>query len=111
MGHVNNVEEYYKISDLAMLTSLDEPFGYAVVEAMSYSIPFISFNNGGPTEIIDNGKDGYLIEEHNIDEFAKKIIDILNDEEKMQYIGKNAGEKIENKFNRNLWIKSVYNIL
>ncbi len=111
LGHVTNVDEYYKISDLSMLTSIDEPFGYVVIEAMLNNIPVIAFNSGGPSEIITNNKDGYLIEQCDVEDFSKKIIELFNNNELLDQFSINAREKVIDKFNREKWLKDIYNIL
>lgn len=60
-------------------TSHYESFGLVLLEAMSYGIPCVSFDSAkGSLEIIENGKNGYLIAERNIDEMAKTILKLLN---------------------------------
>jgi len=41
--------------------SWSEPFGMVAIEAMSTGTPVISFDKGGPTEIIEHNKTGYLV--------------------------------------------------
>lgn len=111
VGHVENVDDYYKISDLSMLTSINEPFGYVVIEAMLNYIPVIAFNSGGPSEIITDNSDGYLIREENTTDFSNKIIEIVNDEKLLHKLSKKAREKVIKEFNRDKWLKDIQNIL
>lgn len=39
----------------------EEPFGYSVIEAMACGTPVIAFNKGSMQEIIENGKNGFLV--------------------------------------------------
>ena len=41
--------------------SWSEPFGMVAIEAMSTGTPVISFAKGGPIEIIEHGKTGFLV--------------------------------------------------
>ena len=52
----------------------NEPFGLVVIEAMEYGIPVIATNHGGPTEIITEGKDGFLVDYHKPDQMAECIL-------------------------------------
>lgn len=111
VGHVNNVNEYYKIVDLAFLTCLTEGFGYTIIEAMSQKIPFIAFDSAGPTEIIEDNINGYLISKANIDEFVDKIISVLKDYASLEKIGENARTRVISKFSRINWMKEINKIL
>lgn len=111
LGHVYNVDDYYKISDLSILTSINEPFGYVVIESMLNNTPVISFNSGGPSEIITNNSDGYLIDEENTSEFSGKIIELIDNNEMLNEFSENARNKVISKFNRDKWLNYIYEIL
>lgn len=51
-----------------------EPFGLVVIEALACGTPVIAYPHGGPTEIVQNGKNGYLV--NSVDEMAIKIKEI-----------------------------------
>lgn len=89
----NNIEnEYYKADILAM-TSIYEGFGLVLVEAQSCGIPTIAFDcPTGPRNIINDGKDGYLIENRNTEQFIKKLDDLMNNNEMRWKMGDNAFE-------------------
>ena len=56
------------------MTSLYEGFPMVLVEVSSYGVPLVSFDiNTGPSDIIENKKSGFLIEDGNFQEFADKI--------------------------------------
>jgi glycosyltransferase involved in cell wall biosynthesis len=42
----------------------DEPFGLSVVEAMACGTPVIAFNRGSMPEIIEHGKNGFLVSDY-----------------------------------------------
>lgn len=60
-------------------TSHYESFGLVLLEAMSYGIPCVSFDSAkGSLDIIDDGKDGFIIKDRNLDEMAIRISELLN---------------------------------
>ena len=72
--------EYAK-SAFSVMTSRAEGFGMVLVEALSCSIPVISFDfSCGPKEIIKNGVNGFLVEDGNIQDLAAKIEQLICDE-------------------------------
>lgn len=57
LGQVSKMETFYERIDLFVLPSIQpEPFGLVIIEAMDAGIPVIATNQGGPKEIISNGK-------------------------------------------------------
>ncbi|MFR2820790.1 glycosyltransferase family 4 protein [Clostridium sp.] len=89
----SNIEnEYYKADILAM-TSIYEGFGLVLVEAQSCGIPTIAFDcPTGPRNIINDGIDGYLIENGDAKQFIKKLDDLMNNNEMRWKMGDNAFE-------------------
>ncbi len=50
-----------KASALLHPINFDEPFGLSVIEAMACGTPVIAFNRGSMPELIEHGKNGYLV--------------------------------------------------
>ena len=44
-----------------------EAFGNVAIEAMATGVPVISYRRGGPAEIIDDGKTGFLVEPDDVE--------------------------------------------
>jgi len=55
------VDSIYRHCCAAVVTSEFEPFSMVVIEAMSYAKPVIATRCGGPEEIIEDGRTGFLI--------------------------------------------------
>ncbi len=62
MGQVMNPFKYLKNSDLFILCSSYEPFGLVMVEAMATGVPVLATENSATSRIIDNKKNGYIVE-------------------------------------------------
>ena len=66
--------EKYKKSSILLMTSIYEPFGLVLQEAMSCALPVIAFDCPyGPADIITDGVDGFLVQNRSIEEFADKV--------------------------------------
>lgn len=67
-------DDFFKQIDILIVPSLwQEPFGMVVVEAFSHGIPVIGSNRGGITELIDDGKTGFLFEPTEPDALARIV--------------------------------------
>ncbi len=96
IGFTDNVLSYYQKSSILLLPSRSEGFGLVVIEAMECGVPVISYETDGPSEIIDNEIDGYLIKKYDTESFAKKIEYLLNNENERLKLSKNAIKKAKN---------------
>ena len=74
----------------------NEAYGNVVVEAMACGVPVVAYKRGGPSEIIQHGKTGFLAEpddKESLISFIKKI-DNINREECRDWVFKNASSSI-----------------
>ncbi|MGE6382282.1 glycosyltransferase [Shewanella baltica] len=80
LGKSSNVETFYNRSLLLLCTSRYESFGLVIVEAMSFGTPTISFDIGsGPSTIIKNKNNGFLVDAFSIDDYVAVMKDFLFD--------------------------------
>lgn len=86
-----NIYDYYLASSIFVMTSLYEPFGLVLPEAMSCGLPVIAFDCPyGPRNIITDGIDGYLIKNRNLDDFALKLCMLMESIELRRRLGQAA---------------------
>lgn len=90
-GEVKNILSLYKDYSFFVMTSRYEGFPMVLLEAAANKLPMLSFNIPGPDEIIDE-KNGFLIENENVNKFAFKIIEIIKDKELRKILSKNSFE-------------------
>lgn len=110
-GHVDDVDKYYAAADVSMLTSLNEPFGYVVLEAMRQGLPVVAFNGGGPAEVIEDAVSGFLVGEGDIGAFSTRLLALLRDKYLRCRMGDQARHRVEQAFDRNLWIEKLQKLL
>ena len=113
-GNVSNVEEYYKNSSLYVMTSRFEGLPMTLLEAKTYKLPIVSFNClTGPSEIVKNNINGYLINPENVEAMSNKLNILMNDENKLKEFSSNAQidiEKFELKPIIEKWIEVLENV-
>ena len=90
------IEYKYAESSIFVLSSRYEGFGMVLIEAMSFGIPCISFDcNYGPSDIIKNNEDSFLIKNGDEKDFAKKLQLLMKDESLRKEMGEKARKNVE----------------
>jgi GalNAc-alpha-(1->4)-GalNAc-alpha-(1->3)-diNAcBac-PP-undecaprenol alpha-1,4-N-acetyl-D-galactosaminyltransferase len=98
VGNIKEIEEIYQKASIFLFSSLREGFPNALLEAMSFGLPCISFDcDYGPREMIEDGVNGYLIKNGDTEEMSEKIKFLVENEEERIRIGKEA-EKVKEKY-------------
>lgn len=88
---VSNIFEKYTESSMLLLTSVYEPFGLVMPEAMSCGIPVVAFDcPHGPATIISDGEDGFLVKNRDCQVFADRVCQLIEDQELRQRMGRKA---------------------
>ena len=73
-GWIKNTTSYLKFSKLFILSSVYEGLGNVLIDAVNFNTPSISTNcYSGPSEILLNGRGGYLVKIKSPELLAKKI--------------------------------------
>ncbi len=86
------LEQSYQYADMFVLTSLSEGMPSVILEAMGCGLPIVASNVGGNNEIVEDGKNGYLIEGEDIDTLAGRLTALINDDHMRAQMGKRSRE-------------------
>jgi len=101
---------YYKDCDIFILPAIidtkgdTEGLGIVILEAMATGKPVIGSAVGGIVDIIDDGKNGYLVKQKNPDDITDKINYLIKAPSVREALGIAGRKKIENQFS---WDKVV----
>jgi len=91
IGRDNNISNYYLKSKIFIFPSRFEGFPNALTEAMYMGLPCISTDcPTGPSELIDNGENGYLIPVDDVENLTTKLELLINDKSSRDKLGDNA---------------------
>ncbi len=84
----------YNLSDIVVLSSRLDNLPNVALEAQSCGKPIIAYDVGGISDIITNGKNGYLVKPFKTLLYAQKLDKLIND------------KKIRVKFSRNAYLSA-----
>jgi len=106
-GRISNRElhrSYEKCSFLVLPAVYDkkgdiEGLGVVLIEAMSYRKPVIASRAGGITDIVEDGKNGFLVPPGDAAKLAGAMKTLANDDKLRNEMGGNAKKSIDEKFN------------
>lgn len=110
LGFQNNPFGILKYSKVIVMTSLFEGTPMSALEAMAIGIPLVSTPTDGLLYLVDDGITGFLSNDDN--EFAKRIIEIISDDElqnKLSSETKKKFSKINDVNKYKLDLENVYN--
>lgn len=92
VGQVDNIQKELNEAKIFVLSSRYEGMPNALIEAMAMRLPCISTDCpcGGPRSLIENGKNGILVENENKKVLSEAMLDLMGDRNKREIISRNA---------------------
>jgi glycosyltransferase involved in cell wall biosynthesis len=94
IGRIENTSRFYSSIDTYINSRRnEEPFGISVAEAMAAGLPVIAFYKGGPSEMIKDGENGWLIEKADINSYAKTFLKAFQQRSRWKVMGNESREK------------------
>ena len=112
-GRVSNEEKwnYLKTSDIFVFPSLLEGYGIVIMEAMSYGLPVVAFNNSAIPFTVKDGYNGLLVDNKNVQGLKNTLSKILNDSSLRETLSVGAFETFSNSRRTSHFIKDIKNFI
>ena len=103
-GYTNEIAKVEKQAQIFGLTSRMEGFNLAIMEAISHGVIGITYDvNYGPNDIIQNEKNGYIVDYEDYKALAAKMIKVLKDKKLMQKLSTGAYDSSHRYSDENVW--------
>ena len=97
----------YASCDVFFFPSSTETFGNVVIEAMASGLPVVSANAGGPADLVEHNRSGFLVEKGEDEVFAQQILKLLDDDELRASMSIQAQRSVQKRsieeLHENLW--------
>ena len=95
-GEVDNMKDYYSHASMYVMTSRFEGLPMTLLETKPYKLPLVSFNcKTGPSELIEDGVNGFLVKEGDNQGLADAIETLMNDKALRKQFSDNAQNGVE----------------
>lgn len=98
LGWRSDIPQIMQLLDVFVLTSLWEGLPISVLEAMVSSKPVLATDTGGISEIIEEGKTGFLVSPFDMYKMSEKLVSLLKDEALRKRISCNARDSLGSNF-------------
>ena len=109
IGKVNNVEDYYKKSDIYLHSGLDAIFGLSTIEAMCSGLPIIGLKGNSSDRIIRHGTNALICENNNIVKFTELLLKLVNEKNIYNEMSKQNLE-LSKSFSIDNYAKKIYEL-
>ena len=89
-----------KRNSVFVLSTIHEPFGLAIIEALACGLPVVATKYGGPVEILREGTEDYgiLIDPLNTKEIGERLLDLILSHELYRRFSKKGISRVLSKF-------------
>ena len=77
-----------------------EAFGLSFLESWHAAKAVLGGNRGGPTEIIEDGVDGVIVDPDDVNSVADSIVQLIQKPERLEEMGRRGRVKAMQKFSR-----------
>ena len=104
----SDIPNYYAACDIVILTSNYEGLPKTVEEGLAAGKPVVSTRVSGSTELVINGKTGYIADIGDANEFSQRLLELLSNESLRKKMGKEAKKLIKSKYDRKKNFKQMY---
>ncbi|MDR4935267.1 glycosyltransferase family 4 protein [Rossellomorea marisflavi] len=112
LGHRNDVERLYPLSDLVLLTSYSESFPLVLLEAARSNVPVITTDVGGVDLLIPSDDYGWIVPIDDEKSLTEKLLTAmeLKRNERLREIGQKLRMHSRDNFSVEHFAKNVYNV-
>ena len=106
-GYVPDTRQIYLAADVLLMPSLFEGLPMTLLEAMAMRVPVVASALDGIAEVVEDGRDGFLVPTGDLPMFCERICQVIEDPSLARDIGESASYKISNRFSSERMCREV----
>lgn len=91
--------------------ALTEPFGLTLIEAAACGLPVVATEDGGPRDIIENCRNGYLVDPLDKNAISSELLKVLSDSKEWQIFSSNGIEGVNRHYSWHAHVKKYMQTL
>lgn len=111
LGSKKNIPEVMaNLDTLVLATKTQEAFGRVIIEAQAAGVPVVATAVGGVIDIIEDGKNGFLVSPSDPQGMADAVLKIYKDKVLAQNLAENAYEKVKKEYKLELMVERTLNV-
>ena len=97
-GRQSDICDFINVIDIMALTSKKEALSLSLIEGMYLAIPSVATASGGPDEVIDDGKTGFLVKNDDTKALSDAFSKLIEDKKLRHEMGENAKKRAQTLF-------------
>jgi glycosyltransferase involved in cell wall biosynthesis len=97
-GFRDDVQRFYELADLSVLTSLSEGLSITILESMRHGVPVVATRVGGNPELVREGRTGFLVPPRDTERFSAAVVQLLRDRALRERFGAEAKSVVRRDF-------------
>lgn len=97
-GPTKNIATELSVADIFLNFSESESFSRTCLEALTFGVPLIVSDSGGPAELFEHGKSGWLVPNRDLEAMKTAILTLSNDNVLRERFGINGKVYVKSKF-------------
>lgn len=106
---VKDVGRFNAGLDIICLSSNNEGTPVSLIEAQAGNIPVVTTDVGGVKDIILENETGFIVPIGNLEMYAEKVLDLVENEEKRLKMSQNGWNFVQDKFSYQTLVKNMDN--
>jgi len=110
LGWQKDLESAFARWEVFVMSSLDEGFGIAALEAMAFGLPVVATNVGGVSELVEDGRTGRLVVPADSQALAECLSELLLNSELRSRMGSAARNRVRNFFSMDRMVSEIAKI-